>query len=231
MNEALRFILQSSLIIGEGMLVTIGVTIASILLGLVVGIPLAVGRVYGNKVLQQIIQVYEGFFRGAPLIVVLFIFYFGLRDLPFDISIGLSPPLAAIISLGLIASAYLSLVFRGAIQSISKEQYDAARSLGMGKWQAIFQIVLVQAFRLAIPGFANEFTIVLKDSPITYAVGIPEMLTQARGIIDAQMGKVFFEVLIPVAVLYYILFALSNKLLNILDKKLEIPGYEAERSE
>ncbi len=212
------------------MLVTIGVTLASILLGLAVGIPLALGRVYGNKAIRVIIQVYEGFFRGTPLIVVLFVFYFGLRELPF-LQINLSPALAAILSLGLIASAYLSLVFRGAIQSISKEQYEAARSVGMTKWQAIFQVVLVQAFRLSIPGFANEFTIVLKDSPITYAVGIPEMLTKARGIIDAEVGKVFFEILIPVAILYYILFAISNKLLKFLEDKLKIPGFEMQRSE
>ncbi len=230
MNETLEFILESALIIGEGMLVTIGVTLASILLGLLVGIPLAVGRVYGNKAIKVLIQVYEGFFRGTPLIVVLFVFYFGLREIPF-VGISLNAPTAAILSLGLIASAYLSLVFRGAIQSIDKEQYEAARSVGMSKWQAILNVVLIQAFRLSIPGFANEFTIVLKDSPITYAVGIPEMLAKARGIIDSEMGRVFFEILIPVAVLYYILFAISNKLLNILEDKLKIPGFEMERSE
>jgi polar amino acid transport system permease protein len=162
--------------------------------------------------------------------VVLFVFYFGLREIPV-VGISLNAPTSAILSLGLIASAYLSLVFRGAIQSIDKEQYEAARSVGMSKWQAILNVVLIQAFRLSIPGFANEFTIVLKDSPITYAVGIPEMLAKARGIIDSEMGKVFFEILIPVAVLYYILFAISNKLLNILEDKLKIPGFEMERSE
>jgi polar amino acid transport system permease protein len=230
MNETIQFILRVSLQIGEGMFVTIWITILSIILGLVIGIPLAIGRVYGSKPVKVFIQIYEGFFRGTPLIVVIFVFYFGLRELPI-IRINLNEYIASIFSLGLIASAYLSLVFRGAMESISKEQYEAARSLGMSKWQAIVHIIMVQAFRLSIQGFANEFTIVLKDSPITYAVGISEMLRKGVGIIDAQAGKVFFEILIPIAILYYIMFAISNKLLKILDKKLSIPGFETERSE
>jgi polar amino acid transport system permease protein len=87
----------------------------------------------------------------------------------------------------------------------------------------------VQALRLSIPGLTNEATIVLKDSPITYVVAIPEMLTQARGIIDSAMGQVFFEVLIPVSLLYFGLFVLSNKLFELLDEKLRIPGFELER--
>lgn len=218
-------------VIGGGMLVTIGVTLASILLGLIVGIPLAVARTYGNKFVQIIVQAYEGFFRGTPLVVVLFIFYFGLSGIgqlfgnP-EFKIELSPVLAAVLSLGLICSAYLSMVFRGAIQSISKDQYDAARSLGMSKWKAIFNIILLQAFRLSIPGFTNEFTIVLKDSPITYVVAVPEMLTQASHLTAG--GKVFFEILIPIMVLYFIMFVIANKLLGILDKKLKIPGFEVQ---
>jgi polar amino acid transport system permease protein len=177
---------------------------------------------------------YEGFFRGTPQIVTLFIFYFGLRHIgelfgnpTFQIALPSFP--AAVLALGITSSAYQSLIFRSAIQSISRDQYNAARSLGMGKWQAILNIVFVQALRLSIPGLTNEATIVLKDSPITYLVAIPEMLTQARGIIDSAMGKVFFEVLIPVSILYYLLFKASNYLFNILDRKLKIPGFELER--
>jgi polar amino acid transport system permease protein len=143
--------------------------------------------------------------------------------------IAIPPFPAAVLALGITSSAYQSLIFRSTIQSISRDQYNAARSLGMTKWQAIINLVFIQALRLSIPGLTNEATIVLKDSPITYLVAIPEMLTQARGIIDSAMGKVFFEVLIPVSLLYYLLFWLSNKLFFMLDDKLKIPGFELER--
>ncbi len=228
-----EFILYSAIAIGKGMLVTVSVTVTSFLLGFVLAVPLAIGRTYGSTTIQFLIKIYEGFFRGTPHVVMLFIFYFGLRHIgePFgapEFQIGLPPFLAAVLTLGMISSAYQSLIFRSTIQSISSDQYHAARALGMGKWQAILQIVFYQALRLSIPGLTNEATIVLKDSPVTYLVAIPEMLTQARGIIDSAMGKVFFEVLIPVALLYYILFQVANKLLMILDRKLRIPGFETE---
>jgi polar amino acid transport system permease protein len=229
-----EFFFYSVLAVLKGAGVTLLVTGCSILVGFFLGVPLAVFRTYGNKVVRWVIQLYEGFFRGTPQIVTLFIFYFGLRHTgdifgnP-EFQIAMPPFLAAVLALGMTSSAYLSLIFRSAIQSISKDQYDAARALGMGKWEAIFRVVLVQAFRLSIPGFTNEFTIVLKDSPITYVVAIPEMLTQARGIIDSSMGKVFFEVLIPISILYFIFFEVSNKLFGVIENNLRIPGYELER--
>jgi len=229
--SVLETVLRSIMAIGKGAGVTIIISILSFLLGLLVGIPLAIGRAYGNRLTRTLIQAYEGFFRGTPLIVTLFIFYFGLRYIgqifghP-DFQIALPPFMAAVLALGLTSSAYQSLIFRGAIQSISSDQYDAARSLGMGRWKAILRIILTQAVRVSIPSMANEFTIVLKDSPITYVVAIPEMLTEARGVIDSAMGKVFFEVLIPVSILYFILFVCANKLFEALDRKLKIPGFD-----
>ncbi len=229
-----EFIFYAAIAIGKGALVTITVTVASLLLGFLLAIPLSIGRTYGNRFVSFLIQLYEGFFRGTPHIVTLFLFFFGLRHIgeffgnP-DFQIAIPPFPAAVLALGITSSAYQSLIFRSSIQSISRDQYNAARALGMGKWQAIFNIVFVQALRLSIPGLTNEATIVLKDSPITYLVAIPEMLTQARGIIDSAMGQVFFEVLIPVALLYYVLFRISNKLFEYLDEKLKIPGFELER--
>ncbi len=234
MDNIVEFTSYAVLAIGKGMLVTVTVTIVSLILGFILAVPLSIGRTYGNRTVKFFIQLYEGFFRGTPHVVMLFIFYFGLRHIgePFghpEFRIGLPPFLASVLALGMISSAYQALIFRSTIQSISSDQYNAARSLGMSKWQAILGIVFVQAFRTSIPGLTNEATIVLKDSPITYIVAIPEMLTQARGIIDSSMGKVFFEVLIPVALLYWVLFQLSNKLFLILEKKMQIPGFELER--
>ncbi len=238
MDETLKILLGAPIVIGQAMLVTIVVTVLSIILGFIVGVPLAIGRTYGNRFVKIIIQAYEGFFRGTPLLVVLFILYFGLKYVTIgggtifgivripEIRINLERYPAAILSLGLVCSAYLSLIFRGAIQSIGIDQYNAARALGMGKWTAIFNIVLLQAFRISIAGFTNEFTIVLKDSPITYFVAIPEMLTQGLGIIDSAMGRVFYEILIPISLIYFILFLLSNKLFRLIEKKLQIPGFE-----
>src|SRR4030042_2025861 len=133
----------------EGSLVTLIVVVGAMVLGLVLGVPLAAAQVYGRPALGRVIAVYVWFFRGIPLLVFLFLFYFGLCT---ALDINLSAFTVAIIVLGLIRSAYQSPIFRGAILSLPAGQFKAAPALGMSDLRAISFIVLPQALRLSIPG-------------------------------------------------------------------------------
>ena len=174
MNENLALIYQSLPYLLKGCTITIGLVGGALGLGLVIGIPMAIGQVYGNKYISGLISLYVWFFRGLPVLVLLFLFYFGLFSL---LGFNLSAFTAAILVLGLRSAAYQSQIFRGSIQSINEGQMLAARSLGMKKSEAILNIILPQALRISIPGWSNEYAILLKDSAITYAIGVMEILT------------------------------------------------------
>lgn len=177
MTPGIAAIIDAFPYIMGGSVVTILVVLGAMGFGLILGIPLAVGQVYGSPVVRRVIGLYVWFFRGVPLLVLLFLFYFGLFSL---LDINLSAFSAAVLVLGLISAAYQSQIFRGAILSLPEGQLKAARALGMSDAQGIIHIILPQALRLSIPGWSNEYSIVLKDSAVTYALGVPEIMARTH---------------------------------------------------
>jgi len=226
MNENLALIYQSLPYLLKGCTITIGLVGGALGLGFVIGVPMAVGQVYGNKYLSGLISLYVWFFRGLPVLVLLFLFYFGLFSL-----LGLNLPAftAAILVLGLRSAAYQSQIFRGSIQSLGEGQMLAARSLGMKKSEAILYIILPQALRISIPGWSNEYAILLKDSAITYAIGVMEILTRANFIATRTYKPM--PIFLTCAVIFIILTYGGVKILDLLENKVRIPGYGERRSE
>ena len=206
----------------RGSLVTIAVVAGAMFLGLVLGIHLAVGQVYGGRWLRRVIGLYVWFFRGVPLLVLLFLFYFGLCSL---LQINLSAFTVSVIVLGLISSAYQSQIFRGAIMSLPQGQLKAARALGMSDGKAIVLIILPQALRLSIPGWSNEYSIVLKDSAVAYALGVMEMMARAHFV--ASRTYEHLPMYFAAGFLFMILTYLGTKGLRVLEEKVRIPGYSA----
>ena len=204
----------------EGTLITFKLIVLSIPTGLILGILLAVGRVYGNKLISSLCTVYVIFFRGTPLLVQLFILYYGLPS----IGIFFSPLTAAIIGFILCSGAYHSEYIRGAIQSIKGGQMMAAEALGMSRVQAILYIILPQALRRAIPGCSNEIIYLVKYSSLAFMVTLIE-LTGAGKIIASRYFK-YTEVFLVVGIIYLLMVSVVTKFLNMLEKKLEIPGLE-----
>ena len=204
----------------EGSLVTLIVVVGAMALGLVLGVPLAVGQVYGHPALRRAIAVYVWFFRGIPLLVFLFLFYFGLCT---ALDINLSAFAVAIIVLGLISSAYQSQIFRGAILSLPEGQLKAARALGMSDLRAISVIILPQALRLSIPGWSNENSILLKDSAVTYALGVAEIMARAHFVATRtyQQLPLYFTA----GVIFLLLTWAGTRGLRLLEGKVRIPGY------
>jgi len=202
----------------EGTLVTIKLIVVSIPLGLILGVLIAVGRVYGSKITSFLCTIYVLFFRGSPLLVQLFIVYYGLPS----IGIFFSPFVAAVMCFVLCSGAYHSEYIRGAIQSIKSGQMMAAEALGMSRTQAILYVILPQALRRAIPGCSNEIIYLVKYSSLAFMVTYIE-LTGAGKIIAARYFN-YTEVFLILGAIYLLMVSVVTKVLSTLEKKLEIPG-------
>ena len=159
----------------EGLWVTIGVTLVALSVGLVLGLLMAIARVYGNRFVAGAAATYSVVVRAIPVVVIIFILYFVIASI-----VDLSAFLAGSLALGFASGAYQTEIFRGAFQSVAPGQMTAARAIGMSRFQAIRHIVLPQAMRLALPAWGNEATLVLKDSTLVFVVGVPEILRRAQ---------------------------------------------------
>lgn len=204
----------------RGSLVTIGLVVGAMGLGLILGVTFAVGQVYGNNLIRRMIGIYVWFFRGVPLLVLLFLFYFGLFSL---LNINLSAFTVALLVLGLISAAYQSQIFRGAILSLSEGQLKAARAIGMSDLKAILFIVLPQALRLSVPGWSNEYSIILKDSAVAYALGVAEVMARAHFV--ATRTYQHLPLYFSAGLIFLALTYLGTKGLRVFEEKVSIPGY------
>ena len=208
--------------LAQGIAYTALVTVTCSLTGLAVGLLVACTRRLGFYGLNPLLDAYAYVFRGVPVLVLLFIVYFGLSG------IGLKPPplLAMALSLGLISGAYLSEVFRGALNSVDDAEITAAQAMGMSRFQVFYLIELPQMLRFSIPGMVNEFTSVLKFSPFAYTVGIPEITKQAMMLAATTLRSM--EIYLVVGVLYFAIFRILLIAVRLLEKRYRIPGLIAE---
>jgi polar amino acid transport system permease protein len=185
-----------------------------------VGLTVAGLRRMGSPVLISILDAYTYVFRGIPVLVLLFIVYFGLPSL----GLKVSPLLAMALSLGLIASAYLAEVFRGALESVEVSEILAAEAMGMSRLQVFTYIELPQMFRFAVPGMVNEFTSILKYSPFAYTVGIPEITKQAMTLTATTLRGI--EIYLAVGILYFVIYRVLLSGVQWLERRHQIPGME-----
>jgi len=204
----------------KGVWVTMTVVVGALAVGMMLGILLSIAQVYGNRILRRIVGVYVWFFRGIPLLVLLFLFYFGLLT---ALELELSPFTVSIIVLGLISSAYQSQILRGAILSLPEGQLKAARAIGMSDREAIVFIILPQALRLAIPGWTNEYTIIMKDSAVTYALGVAEIMARANHV--ASRTYQHFWIYILAGFIFLALTYIGTRLFSFLENRVAIKGY------
>lgn len=201
----------------QGISITLAVTLVALPLGLVIGLALALVYNYAGKWVARMAGVYSLLMRGVPPIVLLFILYFILSGR----LLNLSPFWAGSISLGIVSSAYQMEILRGALNSVGAEQMTAARALGMSRWQSIRYIIIPQAIRLAIPPWSNEVSIVLKDSSLVYALGVPEVLRRAQQL-SATTGQPFLA-FGTAALIYFVLVFAANRGLDHLSEKMKLP--------
>jgi len=204
----------------DGLIISFQVTFVSLGIGLLIGVPAAFARVYGPKWLKRIVVAFIEVLRGTPVLVQLFLVYYGLPQF----GVTFSAYTSAYIALGLNSGAYQTEYFRGAIQAISSGQMQAARSIGMTRLQAIRLVILPQAIRLVIPAWSNEVVSMIKISSILYLVAVPEMMTVAKELYARYFNP--FQTYITVGIIYLIIIGVVVFLLGLVEKRLKIPGME-----
>ncbi len=202
----------------SGVGITLAVTAVALPMGLLVGLALALVRIYGPSWAAALVSIYSTVMRGVPPVVLLFLLYFLMSG-----AINLSPFMAGSLALGIISSGYQLEIMRGALLSVSTGQMMAARALGMSRLEAIRHIILPQALRLAIPPWSNEVANLIKDSSLVYALGVPEILRRAQTVSAATQE--FFLALGVAALIYFVLVFLANRLLDWLEVKTRIPAF------
>lgn len=211
-----------------GTTVTILLTLSSLGLGFLSGFPAGAIEVYGSGWVAEAVSTAGIVLRGTPIVVLIVVFFFGLPipnlgAIPL-LDIRLKAFVAATLALGLRSGAYQAQVFRGAIQSIGRGQMEAARSVGLSRLQAIRHVIFPQALRRSIPGFQNEFTIVLKDTSVAFAIGLAELLTRAENLyLQPGWDTAVMEVIITISAIYFVLTFTTNRAIDYLDDRYAIP--------
>ena len=153
-------------------------------------------------------------FRGIPILVLVFLIYFGLPGFGFTM-----PPLLAMnLSLGMMTGFYLSEVFRGSLLSIDTSELLAARAMGFSRLQQLMLIEIPQMLRLSVPGMVNEFTTTLKNSPYAYAIGIPEMMRQATSLIVTS--SLDLQIYLCIGIIYFLIYRISLALTMLWGKNI-----------
>lgn len=183
-------------------------------LGLALGSLLAFLQVLGAGFLAKVIDYVTRILRSIPPVLMLFIVFYGFR---------IDNVVAAIVGLGIISSSYQSQIFRGIIEAVAARQLEAAFSIGFSRWDAFRNVIFPQVILLSIPALLNEFTTILKDSSIAYAIGVVEIFTVAINLANARME--YTLPLISVSILYIIICLSISYLANLIHKKIALLGY------
>ncbi|OUM88658.1 MAG: ABC transporter permease [Bacillus thermozeamaize] len=210
----MQLVLENLPFLLKGAWYTLLITVISMAFGLVIGLIVAIARLKGNRLLRALARGYVSIIRGTPLLVQIFIIYYGLVDF----GIRLEPLPAAIIALSINIGAYLSETFRGAILSVPKGQTEAALSLGMTPWQTMRRIVLPQAARVAIPPMGNTFIGMLKETSLVSVIAVTELLRQAQLLIAQYY--VIMPFYLAIALMYWLMSTLFSAILGYLEKRL-----------
>ncbi len=221
------YMIQSIPRVASGIPVTLSIAVVAFLFGILLGFAVALVKIYKVPFLMRIAQVYVSFMRGTPLLVQIFLSYYGtpivLRYLGaiygWDIDISKIPAIAFMyISFSLNVGAYLSETIRSAILSVSKGQIEAAQALGMTTPQLMGRIIIPQASIVALPNLGNTFIALLKDTSLAFAASVPEIIGQAK--IAAARSSKFFEAYILAAIMYWVICIILEQLMNLGERRL-----------
>lgn len=217
MNQTLQFV---PYVLG-GVGVTLSVILVALPTGFVMGLSLALLRRYGRRPISGAVGIYGMIMRGVPPVTLLFLLFFVIAG-----SINLSPFLAGTLALAIISSSYQMEVFRGAMGSVGVDQEIAARAIGMSRFKAIWHIILPQTLRIAIPAWTSTVAMLIKESALVYALGVPELLRRAQ-LVSARTYRPMLT--FGIAALFYFLMTFTvSRLLALLEQRTRIPSLELE---
>jgi polar amino acid transport system permease protein len=204
--------------LSRGAVQTMVVTVACAATGLGVGLGIAILRRLKVPGLNALLAIFVYVFRGIPVLVLLFLVFFGLPATGFEVGALTS----MMLSLGLVAGAYLAEVFRGALESVDPIEITAAEAMGLSRLQTLLSIEIPQMLRFSVPGMINEFTTVMKYSPFAYTVGIPEITKQAMALTSTTLRGI--EIYLAVGIFYFAVYRSMLALIRLLESRYRIPG-------
>lgn len=207
--------------LNRGLVMSVALIVPSALGGVLIGSLAGSARAYGPRWLRRLGDAYAAIFRGTPLVVQLFVLYFGLPTL----GIALSPYTAAVTGFILCSGAYQSEYVRGAFLSIRRGQFKGAMALGMSRWQTLLHIIFPQAFRRALHGCGNEIIYLIKYSSLAYIVTCVELTGEGKNIAGEYFR--FTEAFMVIALYYLALVSVAMLLLKKLERRLAVPGMAA----
>ncbi|MFP3125544.1 amino acid ABC transporter permease [Ectobacillus funiculus] len=202
-------------ILKAGLYFTIPLTLITFVLGIILAFFIAIARLSSVKLLVTIAKFYVWIFRGTPLLVQIFILFYGLPS----IGITLDPFSAAVIGFTLNKGAYSSEIIRAAILSIPKGQWEAAYSIGMTKRQAMRRIILPQAIRVSIPPLGNSFISLVKDTSLAATITVTELFQKGQQIAAATYEPLWLY--IEVAFIYLLFSTVLSYLQTLLENRFE----------
>lgn len=207
--------------LNRGLVMSVALIVPSALGGVLIGSLAGSARAYGPRWLRRLGDAYAAIFRGTPLVVQLFVLYFGLPTL----GIALSPYAAAVTGFILCSGAYQSEYVRGAFLSIRRGQFKGAMALGMSRWQTLLHIIFPQAFRRALHGCGNEIIYLIKYSSLAYIVTCVELTGEGKNIAGEYFR--FTEAFMVIALYYLVLVSAAMFILKKLEQRLAVPGMAA----
>jgi polar amino acid transport system permease protein/polar amino acid transport system substrate-binding protein len=206
----------------EGLWITLEVTLLSLLLAFILGLISCFMGISHKALLRWISKIYVGIIRGTPLLVQVFYIYFAIPQLLqfLGLDVRFTPFTAGLITLTLNAGAYMSEIFRGAINAVNPGQMEAARSLGLTKAQAMKKVVLPQALRICLPSLVNQFIITLKDSSLISVIGLADIMYQAKIYVGRSMES--FATYTWVALFYFVAIAILTQIAKMVERRVSI---------
>lgn len=206
--------------LGEGLINTLIFTFVAMAIGFFLAIPLCTIRLYGKGVAKALVTGFVEVIRGTPLLIQLYLIYFGLPQL----GLSISPYVAALIGFTINSTAYQIEYMKGGFKAISYDQIEAAHSLGMRKWQTVFRMLVPQGLRFGIPALSNELIYLLKYTSLGFIIQAPELIAKVK-LLASHYAR-YMDTYLIAAFIYILLTFILTKITDFLDKKLRIPGFE-----
>lgn len=200
--------------------ITLFMAIIAMIIAVAIGLALALVYKTNFKILIYAANVYISFFRAIPMLVQLFLIYYGLPQL-FPVFTKLDAVTAAIIGLGFKQAAFLAEIFRAAFASVEKGQLEACLAGGMSKFQAYRRIILPQALRNALPGTGNTFISLIKETSLAFTLGVVEIFAEAK--MQASNSFRYFEAYLTVALVYWAIIVVYTYVQKLIEKYLDRP--------
>jgi His/Glu/Gln/Arg/opine family amino acid ABC transporter permease subunit len=200
-----------------GALTTLAVTVAAAIAGSLFGVLMAAAKLSPSRALRTVARAYTTIVRGVPDLLVIFLVYYGASATlshVFGKPIGIQPFAAGTIALGLVFGAYTTEIFRGAILEVPRGQMEASAALGLSGFRSFTHVVAPQAWRLALPAYGNQLTVLLKDTALISLVGLEDLMRRTGFAVESTNRPFFFYLV--AGVLYFVLsFGLTNVLQGV----------------